>query len=78
MKTGEKPIIGVKAMCELFIGWKIPDPKNPPCTDGYNVENYFDRHGCYRGPDYLGVEPVFRDLTKEEIKEYLDLDAHAQ
>jgi hypothetical protein len=38
------------------IGWTDGDGSS---SDGYNVSDYFDRHGAYLGPDQHGIEPLF-------------------
>lgn len=76
LKTGDMPIIGVSAMCSLFTGWTAPDPADcaPDVLEGYNVGDYFDAQGRYKGPDEFGVEPTFREMTDEEAAEYLAQD----
>lgn len=71
--AGEIPMIGASEMCSLHIGWISPDPKNstPEAVEGINVSDYFDSVGRYKGADEKGVEPIFREMTKEEIEEYL-------
>lgn len=35
------------------------DPLDDSHTEGYNVSDYFERDGTYKGPDEYGVEPIF-------------------
>lgn len=61
-------MIGVSAMCEMCIGWTKGDGTG---NEGYNVADYFDSRGQYLGPDEHGIEPIFREMTEDEVKEYL-------
>lgn len=74
IKKGEIPIIGVNAMCAMHTGWTSPDPQHstPDAVQGYNVSDYFDSNGAYKGADEFGVEPTFREMTDEEIAEYIE------
>lgn len=70
LKAGDIPMIGVAAQCRLFIGWTATDPADctPDVVEGYHVDDYFDTQGRYKGPDKHGVEPVFREMSAEEIE----------
>ena len=68
MNKGDLPMIGAAAMCEMCIGWTGGDGTG---HEGYNVSYYFDSLGRYLGPDERGIEPIFRDMTEDEVKEYL-------
>jgi len=59
----------------VFKGWH--DPTNEG-TEGYNVSDFFNEDDTYRGPDFLGIEPVFefevpklthKNAEKQIIKE---------
>ena len=65
---GEAPIIGVSGLETLHVGWSTGDGSG---SDGYQVADYFDSRGRYRGPDAHGIEPIFRDMTQEETREFL-------
>lgn len=73
IEKGQIPHIGASGMRTLFTGWTSPDPANcaPDVVEGYHVDNYFDSQGRYKGADEFGVEPTFREMTHEEISEYL-------
>ena len=68
LKAGDRPMIGVDSMIDLAIGWTEGDGTG---HDGYNVADYFDSRGCYRGPDAHGIEPIFREMSEDEVNEYL-------
>jgi hypothetical protein len=70
MTQGDTQMIGVSAMCEMCIGWTEGDGTG---HEGYNVADYFDPEGRYRGPDEHGIEPIFRAMTEDEAKEYLKI-----
>lgn len=64
LKDG-KLVAGRKyAQCNLeFRHWidsKVgPEPLDDSHTEGYNVSDYFERDGTYKGSDEYGVEPIF-------------------
>lgn len=70
LMVGDIPMIGVRAMSALHNGWQQFGGVQID-TDGYNVSQYFDLQGRYKGPDEHGVEPTFRPMTEEEISEYI-------
>lgn len=76
IKKGDIPHIGVRGQCGLLIDWKMADGSPAPhdYTEGFNAENFFNEQEKYLGPDVNGCEPVFRDMTPEEAKEYLAPD----
>ena len=43
-----------------FVGWTIGDGSG---HEGYNVDDFFDAHGNYLGPDEHGIEPIFDKPT---------------
>ena len=43
----------------VFDGWAGKTPDHHVDSSGLNCAAYFDRHLCFLGPDYDGVEPVF-------------------
>lgn len=51
----------------LFWGWlQHGAPIYHGSSDGYNVDDYFDKDGNYLGPDEFFIEPAF---FKTEIPE---------
>lgn len=44
-----------------WIGWSDGDGSG---HDGYNVGDYFEADGTYRGADENGIEPLFEDLLR--------------
>jgi hypothetical protein len=67
MKAGDLPLIGAAVMCDLCVGWTEGDGSG---HEGYNVADYFDFQGRYKGPDEHGIEPIFREMTPDEVSEY--------
>jgi hypothetical protein len=45
------------------LGWTEGDGSG---HDGYAVDWYFDRSGCYLGTDEFGIEPKWNDAPTEE------------
>lgn len=67
---GMRPGIGVRGQCELCTGW-AKNGEKIDAPSGYNVSDFFNKFGKYLGPDIFEIEPIFREMTQEEIDEYL-------
>lgn len=45
----------------VLMGWTEGDGSG---SDGYNLSDYFDRHGVYLGPDDYGIEPIVEPIPE--------------
>lgn len=75
LTKGQHPTIGMHHMQSLLTGWTAGDGSG---HEGYHVIDFFDSRGAYRGPDESGIEPIFRDMTDDETKDYLTMESFDQ
>lgn len=68
-KKGDIITIETLALCKLCTGWE-QNGKAIDAPEGYHVAYYVNPMGVYNGPDRFGIEPIFRDMTPEELHEY--------
>jgi hypothetical protein len=58
-------VYDVELALTLHEGWTYGDGSG---HEGYHVEHYFDKDGCYLGADDYDIEPLFSDYRLLEVK----------